>query len=58
MQRMTGFHSHSGFVIGHSRQGMASVAGLAPARSGMKVQALELLCIHGRREQLRDWVES
>jgi hypothetical protein len=28
---------------------MASVAGLAPARVGLKTRLLELLCIHGRK---------
>lgn len=29
--------------------GLASVAGLAPARVGLKIRVRELLCIHGRR---------
>ena len=28
---------------------MASVAGLAPARGGLKTRLRELLCIHGRK---------
>ena len=28
---------------------MASVAGLAPARVGLKTRLLELLCIHGQK---------
>ncbi len=28
---------------------MASVAGLAPARVGLKVRLRELLCIHGQK---------
>ena len=28
---------------------MASVAGLAPARVGLKIRARELLCIHGQK---------
>src|SRR5947209_8674493 len=30
---------------------MASVAGLAPARVGLKIRLLELLCIHGTSEK-------
>ena len=32
---------------------MASVAGLAPARVGLKARLLELLCIHGRKSVAR-----
>jgi hypothetical protein len=28
---------------------MVSVAGLAPARGGLKIRLLELLCIHGQK---------
>jgi len=28
---------------------VASVAGLAPARVGLKIRLLELLCIHGQK---------
>ena len=33
---------------------MASVAGLAPARVGLKTRLLELLCIHGQNQGQED----
>ena len=33
---------------------MASVAGLAPARPGLKDRLLELLCIHGRKSGIME----
>ena len=33
---------------------MASVAGLAPARAGLKSRLLELLCIHGQNRGQED----
>ena len=34
-------------------ESVASVAGLAPARTGLKGRLLDLLCIHGREEKLQ-----
>jgi len=36
-----------------SRLNVASVAGLAPARTGLKGRALGLLCIHGQKSSPR-----
>ena len=30
---------------------MVSVAGLAPARVGLKIRLREMLCIHGRKDE-------
>jgi len=43
--------SISNFVIRISDFKMASVAGLAPARTGLKGRLLDLLCIHGRVQE-------
>jgi len=40
---------HSTFCILHASF-LVSVAGLAPARGGLKGRLLELLCIHGRKK--------
>ena len=42
------------------RAKLASVAGLAPARPGLKDRLLELLCIHGRfiRMDNQEWQKS
>ena len=37
---------------------MASAAGLAPARTGLKGRVLGLLCIHGRNAELGDWSDG
>ena len=34
---------------------MASVAGLAPARVGLKIRLRELLCIHGRKNGVMEF---
>jgi len=43
---------HSAFYILHSSF-VVSVAGLAPARVGLKTRLRELLCIHGRQNMAR-----
>ena len=41
-------------MIGGSMQIVASVAGLAPARTNLKSWTLELLCIHGQKLVVMD----
>ena len=49
--------SYSAHRIPHSAL-LVSVAGLAPARVGLKTRLLELLCIHGRKKWSDGVLES